>query len=215
MYKRSLLLLITFMTSHIVHAKVVMEDRHVVMIQAGIEVVWGHYLFAVHNDSRNELSYESELLLPKETSDFQPQEGLLPKDLSLAESGNVKIRTNVPSTTKLLGIAFKVESDSRPVKLSFQAPYDIRELKILYPLNSIQLVGEGFEESGPVQLRERQMNSMTRSRIQAGETFEIQVAGVPSGRGPYYKLGFALAAFLLLGASILTYKSGAAAGRKV
>ncbi len=192
-----------------------LSGRHIVILQGDRETLWGSYYFAVQNPEKTPQEFTVPIALPKEATDFQPQDGLLPKDVVLLDDGKVRIKKTFKPGMNLSAIGFKVPLGSADPVLTFTAGVSFDEFSVATSTTSglsIHSPDSRFDRTLPHMLTaEGQWTGLTsKGPIAAGESFEFSVQGFP----PYFKLtlwilGISFGLLLLLCAFVLVY-----AGRK-
>ena len=116
-----------------VDAAVTYANRHVLIVEGGVDEVWASYLFAVENDQEKPEAATLPLMFPKETLDWQAQEGVRPENIVLGKKGGVTVTDEFKPGSTLLGIALKIRANLGEAKMTFELPTDINQLTILMP----------------------------------------------------------------------------------
>ena len=193
--------------SLLARAELDVSDKHLLVLQARIDSIWGKYLFSVNNPTTNQQSLRFALLLPKETEDFRALEGVSDDDLQLEDNGSLVIdKKDFPPGTTLVNIGFKnnvVESAT----LTFRVIEPLASLVILFD-EMIDVKSPLFEPTVAPKISAHNYRALQSKRsLTSGENIVLQVNDVPRGRSTI-QLVAGIFSFVLLGcATLLTIKS--------
>lgn len=192
-----------------VWAAVTVTPRHLIILRPGLDSIYGSYIFAVHNDSEKSERLKTRVMLPKEMSDFVPQEGLEANEIALGSDGGVNIEKDIPKGVHVLGVGFKVDGRYGKTKLSLTPEGEIRSLTILVPRDtSVDLIASGLKAATGADADDPQYRAFVNADpLPAGAAFVVEVAGLPEGRARLWLTGGVIAACMVLGAAFLAFRT--------
>lgn len=191
--------------------------RQMVILREGLDAVYGQVMFVVRNNGSVPLPGKFRVLLPRETSDFSPREGLEPGEVALASGpehpsqgfqGLIVDKVFAPGVS-MMSIGFKVDSKLGSAVINLNHPQGVRELNVLL-LKKGPLVAQsdGLVKDTRSDVEDPQYDYFElKKSLEPLETLTIQINGVPQGRGSYWWLGGITAGILVLGSLLLTWKS--------
>lgn len=184
-----------------------LSARHMLMMTADLEHIWGTYFFAVINDSKEEKQWHLPVPLPKETVDFKPGEGLTSEDLRL-EGSEVYISKKFAPGLNLVGIGFKTQVNRFGSDfLTLQLPFSVDELSVASSQDSgLQFEAKGFSVAVPSMLSSDHYRGIqSDSNLRDASTVEVRILGIPKNRSyiQVVSIGFSL---LLLSLSIFSLR---------
>jgi hypothetical protein len=180
-----------------------------IILRPGLDSIYGSYIFAVHNDSEKSERLKTRVMLPKEMSDFVPQEGLESSEIALASDGGVNVEKDIPKGVHVLGVGFKVDGRYGKTKLSLTPEGEIRSLTILVPRDtSVDLIAAGLKAADGADADDPQYRAFVNADpLPAGATFVVEVSGLPEGRARLWLTGGVIAACMVLGAAFLGFRT--------
>lgn len=188
-------------------AAVKVSDRHLLIFRESVAAIFGNYIFKVINSTEQKAVFKSRIMLPKETTDFQPTEGLEPSDVKLADNG-VMVEKEVEPGVHIFGLGFKAEGSGGSAVLSFVAPEAIGTFIVLVPRQGpihlkSPLFGAEDKDEGDKDYRAH----LNQQAIPANQAFTITIEGIPEGRGRYWALGAAVGIIVLVLAAVLAWRT--------
>lgn len=204
---RIVVVIVAVLTSLMARAELEVSGKHLLVLQARIDSIWGKYLFSVNNQTTDQQPLRFPLLLPKETEDFRALEGVSDDDLQLDDDGSIVIdKKDFPPGTTLVNIGFKktvVESAT----LTFRITEPLASLVILFD-EMIDVKSPLFEPTVAPKISAHNYRALqSKNPLTSGETLVLQVDDVPRGRARIQVVA-GIFAFMLLGcATLLTIKS--------
>ncbi len=151
-------------------------------------------------------------MIPLETSDWQAQEGLLPKELKLGASGGLIISKNFSADSGLIGIGFKVPGHLGTAKMTLRAPFDFAELTILVPQGTLHVTAPSMTAAPGVEFSGKFFDALSLQGVQKGQQVEVSIGNVPEGRARSWMVGAITGGLLLfggLGCALFTRPSSA------
>ncbi len=179
-------------------AEVVYQGRHVVLLDAGLDSVYGSYWFSVENPGRTAERLRMQVILPKEVDDWRVQDGVSDNEIQLADDTLVIDKEFAPGTT-VIAFGFRAPATLGKATLTYVWPYPIADFQVLAAtrhgpeLSSDQLMaGTDVDFSG------RSFKRLSAVGITVGETYVVKVGGILEGRGRLWLLGSVVGGLLLL-----------------
>lgn len=174
-------------------------DRHMIMLQPGIEQVVGSYMFGVTNSFSTPQAFKFELFMPKETVDFGPQDGLTPDDLVLSETGKVMVSKTFPPGLSIVSVGFLAKVEPGLGELKFSAPIELKELSFLASKDTLELKSTGMTPGVPSMLKDGRFDGIiSTSAVAAGSDVIVTIGGLPQGRSDYINMGIVFSLALVL-----------------
>jgi hypothetical protein len=182
-------------------ATVALTVRHIVVVTADMESIFGHYYFAVQNRSAEPQRFSFPIMLPQETIDFRAQDGFAQEDLQI-EGNKVVLSKEFPPGLTLLGINFQSRVAAfADDHLTFVMAPEIKEFSLAVLRSSgLELKGENFHEGLPHMLQSSTYRGIVSTEFSSGQKMQVVVQGVPKERNYLYFVAAIFAVFLLLGA---------------
>ena len=205
---RMVIAIITVVTSLIAKAEQLnVSDKHLLVMQARIDSIWGKYLFSVGNPTTAQQSLRFALLLPKETDDFRALEGVSDDDLQLSEDGSLVVdKKDFPPGTTLVNVGFK-KIVTGTTTLTFRVIEPLVNLVILFD-EEISIKSPAFEPTVAPKISAHNYQALqNKKQFARGETFILQVAGIPRGRSKIQVIAGIFAVILLASMIWLTVKT--------
>jgi hypothetical protein len=178
--------------------------RHIVIITSDGEGIMGTYFFAVQNRSAVPTRFRCPIMLPKESDDFQAQDGFRQEELEL-DGRQVILNKEFPPGLTLLGIGFHTKAALfGDDVLTFTLPSAIKEFSLAVPSASSLVLESGqFRPGLPAMLAASTYRGLLSENLVAGEVRQIVVKGIPKVRHYLYCIAAACALLLLVGAACL------------
>ena len=217
--KRIVLLLLSLGTLGI-HAKknpeteekLYISPRHIIILQADLENIWGTYYFAVINRSETPQALSTPIMLPQETVDVKAQDGLTSEDLERDKQGVLHMKTKTfPKGMTLLGVGFqcKLPPGASFLHLHFSPLFSIGELSVAVPNTTpLTLKAAGMEPGLPEMLTGSPYTGiMRRQPLATGEVVTVSLEGMPKGRAALWWSGFGFSMILCLGSAYWVLRS--------
>ena len=183
--------------------------RHIVILQADLDNIWGTYFFAVNNNTQEQKSFKTFLMLPRESIDFKAQDGLEDQDLKLDENGQLFLEKEFSPGVSLLGVSFQVKADQvGNDTISFLPPFDVQELSVAVPSKSgISVEGELFKQGVPPMLADGRYKGMQITNVKKDQVLEIEISGIPKNRILLWIVSGIITALIILLGIGLTIKT--------
>lgn len=178
--------------------------RHIMILQADLDFIWGSYFFALQNKSSTPQDYSIPIALPKESVDFQPQDGLSEKDIRLDPDGHIVVEKVFPPGLNLMGIGFKIPTTKFGSDfLSISPIFPIGELSVATPnMNDLSVRGDKFTKGLPPMLPADRYRGIQISDVEKNQSLSIYIDGIPKKRSHIQIIGLVIG-LLLCGLGVL------------
>lgn len=181
---RKLLLLLSFVVfAPSSFAEIYVTSKHLIILRTGIDTVWGSYVFAVNNKNATPSSLKVNIMMPSQMTDFYPQEGVTKDEVLLTDSGLMVEKEFAPGVN-VVSIGFRVPSKFGRAEVSFKPQMDIDSFTLLVARGSgTEIQSDGLVIGNDEERPDPQYQPyVSKSVLKTGETFTINVSGVPEGR---------------------------------
>ncbi len=190
-------------------ADVSVTPRHLMILRPGLDAVYGSYVFAVENTASTPATLRTAVMLPKETVDFVPQEGVSPDEISLAPDGGMVVDKAFNEGVNIVSIGFKTDASYGKAGLTLTPRIDVESFTLLIPKGSGMLVsGDNFSAGGAGTVPDPQYESyVSRGPLKAGTTTTVTINGLPEGRRRVWILAGGVTGVLLLVAGFLAWRT--------
>jgi hypothetical protein len=190
-------------------ADVYVTPKHLVILREGLDAVYGNYVFAVQNTDQEPATLKATVMLPKETVDFVPQEGIEASEVSLAPGGGLLIDKSFPAGIHIVSIGFKVDAHYGGAKLTLTPTSDIQSFTLLVPREtSLTVASPVLTDGDATNAPDPQYRPLvSKEPLVAGTAFEIAVSGMPEGRARLWIAGAVIAVLLVASAGFLALKT--------
>ncbi|HYX37944.1 MAG TPA: hypothetical protein VE954_33000 [Oligoflexus sp.] len=198
--------LLLALTSHAM-AAVQVSNKHIFVLYPGVDSVFGSYIFMVQNPGAQPERLSFPVMLPTETIDFQAQEGLAPNELNLGADGGLTIDKNFPPGDTLITIGFKVPADVNNGRMTLKAAQPFESVGMFVFEGKFQINGPALDIKRNVDFSGRTYDTYTVNKGEAGKTYQMELQGIPEGRGRLWIIGWVLAGTLLAIALALAWFS--------
>lgn len=180
-------------------AEIFVTSKHLVILRAGLDTVWGSYVFAVNNKDAAPSPLRVNIMMPAQMEDFHPQEGVTREEVQLTDSGLMVEKEFAPGIN-VISIGFKLPAKFGQADVSFTPHMDIDSFTLLVPRDSsikIQSpeLAPGNDEAGP---DPQYAPYVSKSILKTGQKFTIAVSGIPEGRLTLWITGGITGVLLLL-----------------
>lgn len=181
-------------------AAVEVKAKHLLILRPGLDAVYGTYVFAVENNGKEAERYKGTAMLPKETDDFAPQEGLEPADVTLGPpgSGGVLIDKAMSPGLNVLSLAFRVPAHYGRSAMTWTLPSTIDSLTVLVAkqggmsLDAAQLAPVPASQESDPQFK----TLINAAPLVAGSKLDMQLGAIPEGRTRLWWVGGAVGVWL-------------------
>jgi len=183
--------------------------RHIVIFQPSVDVVNATYLFGVENKSSKEVEYKLPIMMPKEKTNFRPQEGVKPEELVLGgdDDSDVWIEKKFKPSMNIIGFAYQVPARFGEATLTFTIPEAMSELQFMVPDDLLVLKSAQMERADNQGFAGKIFDGLRAVDLKKGSIIQLQVSGVEEGRGRYLVAGIIFISILFGLGMFLTYKT--------
>ncbi len=190
-------------------AEVALSEKHLIILRAGLDSVWGDYIFSVQNNQQEAQQAEVTLFLPRETVDFKAIEGVAAADLRVdPQHGTVKMQKEFPHGATLVNIGFKVAAQGGNTTLHWVATRTLASLNIMYEHDIIDVSSDKLVATHLPRIADVHYRALhTPQALAKGDGLRVQVRGVPQGRAQLHLFAVVFAATLLISAAYLSIKT--------
>lgn len=201
------MIIATVVTSLAAKSELNISGKHLLILQARIDSIWGKYLFSVDNQTIDPQPLRFPLLLPKESDDFRALEGVVDNDLQLGDDGLLLIdKKDFPPGTTLISIGFK-KVVAETTTLTFRVAEPLTNLVILFD-ERIDVKSPAFETTVAPKISAYDYRALqSKTALTSNQTFVLRVDGVPRGRARIQVIAVIFAFVLLVCITWLTIKT--------
>lgn len=179
---------------------IALSHRHIVVINADPEKIYGSYFFAVDNTTGEPANFTTKVMIPERVVDFRPQDGLEEGDLKLDNDGVIVLDKTFPPGLSLVGVGFQIGVGAfGNEKLRFTPFFDLPEFSIAVLKDSGMTLSSAELETGiPAMLRNGNYTGLLSSGpLKAGVPVEVFLDGIPKYRVYLWFVGLACVLVLL------------------
>jgi hypothetical protein len=187
--------------------QIAIAPKQLLVIKPGVDRIHGTWVAAVMNRGQKPEVFSVPVMLPKESRDFQPVEGVEPADIKL-ETDGVYVNKAFPPGVNVLSFAFISDAKHGRAELNIQAKSDVGELSVMTPRGMLSISGQEFLDSGS-DVQDLQMYDIltSRSQIAKGDELRLSISEVPEGRMRLWFFGGSFALLLCIAAGYLTWRT--------
>lgn len=160
-----------------------LSKKHLIILRAGIDSVWGDYIFSVHNSHQESQTARIPLFLPVETVDFRAIEGITATDLVLDTDGGVILQKDFSPGVNIVNVGFKVAADSGKATMTFIPEQELKSLNVLFEGDILTVSSDSLVETELPEISGADYQALQiASVLSASEKLLIKVDGIPVGR---------------------------------
>lgn len=188
-------------------AQSALAPKQLFIVKPGIDKLHGTWVSAVINKGSKPESIKVPVLLPRETQDFQPVEGVVPTDVRLEQDG-VYVEKQFAPGVSILSFSFVMPASSGNSLLTLQTREAIDELSVMTPRGMLLIRSDQLVLSG-TDIQDLQTYDIwvSKSALQSGDTLKVEIRGIPEGRKRLWILGAAFGLTLGCAAFGLTWRA--------
>ena len=188
-----------------VRAEIALSEKHLIILRAGLDSVWGDYIFSVQNSQQVPQQAEITLFLPRETVDFKAIEGVTAADMRVdGQRGTVTMQKEFPHGATLVNVAFKVAAHDGVVILNWVATQPLASVNFMYEHDIIDVFSDKLETTQLPRIADVHYRSLhTPQALAKGDSLQVQVQGIPQGRAQLHLFAVVFAVLLLISAVYL------------
>lgn len=186
-----------------------LSGRHVFFLHPSVDELKGSYLFLVTNATQEPQASRIRLMLPEETFDWMPQDGIQPDELRPGENGGLVLEKTFPPGETMLSLGFRAAAALGEATLTFKPEYAVGSLALLSRQGALNLGSsrDGWQFSENMEFSGRPYDTLTRGSIAAGEKVTVTIGKIPEGRGRLWVLGFVAGGLFLIGGALLAWRT--------
>lgn len=181
-------------------AEIALSKKHLIILRAGLDSIWGDYIFSVQNNQQTPQRADIALFLPRETVDFKAVEGVTAADLRVdARHGTVTMQKEFPAGVTLVNVAFKVAAQDGTAILNWMATQVLDSVNVMYEHEVIEVASDRLETTHLPRIADVHYRALhTTQALQAGDSLRVRVHGIPQGRAQLHLFAVVFAVILLI-----------------
>lgn len=181
--------------------------RQLIVLKPGVDVIFGTWVAAVINKSKTPQHVRLSALIPRETNDVQPVEGLTNGDWKLDETG-LWVEKEFPEGVNVISFVFRTAAKFGVSQLNFKAGAVVSELLVMTPTGMLDITAPNLVITGTDTHDAQGYTVRTLQQpIASGEALVLEVEGVPEGRARLWFVGAAFGLLMLGGAAVLAWRT--------
>lgn len=191
-----------------------LSEKHLIILRAGIDSLWGDYVFSIQNNTPTPQPTKIPLFLPAETVDFKAIEGIVDADLRLdTERGAVILAKAFAPGATVVNVGFKVEAEAGEGTLTFTAAQHLPSVNVLYEGEILTVEADSLLPTELPKIAHVDYQALhTQHPLNIEEEMVIKVTGVPLGRKIIHVYAVIFAIILLLSTLWLGIKTAPRGG---
>lgn len=204
---KSLLLLTLFFST--LSQGATLAGRHVYIIHPGMDSVWGSYMLVVEREAEEGAteSAQFQLMLPTETEDWSPQQGIEKDSVQLKPDGGLLVDAVFEKPQTLVVTGFKVAGNSGRVPFTIKVPFEMEDFAVMAIEGQIKIVSDDMKYVGAKDFSGRKYDTWSMENVAQGKVIQFTVEGIPEGRRNYYILAGLFGLILIGGVTVLALRS--------
>ena len=185
-----------------------MGERHMLIVRAGVDKIFVNYVGIIEKEQSPLLIQTFEFPLLKDALDFNAQEGLEKKDLTVNDKGFLAgpIRLDIPQ--KVISLVFVLPAKFGDGQVAIEFPFVVKELRILIE-KTLQVESSELEKvsNDGGEFSQTYTGYFYKKPIQPYDKIRIAISHIPSGRFSLFLLGAIVAVLLIVCAGYFTVKT--------
>ncbi|MBP9706980.1 MAG: hypothetical protein KBD78_05005 [Oligoflexales bacterium] len=167
-----------------------------------------NYIFGFENTSDAPVTIEHTLMIPQKLIDFVPVQGISEKEISINSEGRMILRKSFPPGKTSLEIGYIIDAKGGKTTLNLIAESEVENLVFVTSNSSqLSLSGAPLELLPPPPGVENFNGFRYSNPIEVGSEINLEISGIPAGRGAYWLLGSVFITALAALALLLTLKT--------
>ena len=181
-------------------AAVELSEKHLIILRAGIDSIWGDYIFSVQNSQQKPQHADITLFLPQETVDFKAVEGVTADDLRVdIAHGTVVMQKEFAHGASLVNVGFKVPAHGGVATLNWTARQALASVNVMYEHDIIEVSSNKLVVTQLPRIADIKYRALhTQQALAMGDSLQLRVSGIPQGRGRVHLFAVVFAAILLI-----------------
>ncbi len=185
----------------------VMVPRQLLVLKPGLDEVYGTWVAAVNNKTKTQQHVRVSALIPRETIDVHPLEGVSNGEWKLDEAG-LWIEKEFGEGVNVISFSFRTAARYGVNTLNFRVGSPISELMVMTPTGMMTIAGRDLVVAGSDHQDSQGYTVMKVQRpIMAGDAVAFDIEGVPEGRGRLWIVGAAFGLLMFWGAVVMTRRT--------
>ena len=185
-----------------------LAGRHVYIIHPGMDTVWGSYMLVVEREGEGATeSAQFQLMLPTETEDWSPQQGIEKDSVQLKPDGGLMVDAVFEKPQTLVVTGFKVVGNSGRVPFTIKVPFEMDDFAVMAIEGQIKIVSNDMKYTGAKDFSGRKYDTWSVENVPEGKVIQFTAEGIPEGRRNYYILAGLFSLILLLSVTVLAIRS--------
>lgn len=190
-------------------AAVELSEKHLIILRAGVDSIWGDYIFSVQNNQQEPQRADIALFLPQETVDFKAVEGVTAADLRVDPAhGTVVMQKEFVSGASIVNVAFKVPAHDGVATLNWTARQALASVNVMYEHDIIEISSNKLIATQLPRIADIKYRAMHTPRgLAVGDSLQLRASGIPQGRGRVHLFAVVFAAILLTSTVYLGFRS--------
>ena len=190
-------------------AAVELSEKHLIILRAGVDSIWGDYIFSVQNSQQEPQQADIALFLPQETVDFKAVEGVTAADLRVDPAhGTVVMQKEFAHGASLVNVGFKVPAHEGRATLHWTARQALASVNVMYEHDIIEVFSDKLVVTQLPRISDIKYRALhTQQVLAVGDSLQLQVSGIPQGRGRVHLFAVVFAAILLTSTVYLGFRS--------
>ena len=186
-----------------------LSGKHILILYPVVDAVQGSYLFMVSNPEPAAKKAKVKLMLPKETVDWAPQEGIGAGELALGDDGGLFLEKEFAPGESLFSLGFKVPAYGQEATITVEPSYDISTFSVFVPEGPLEMMVKpiAFSETKGQKFGEKLYNTYNISGLKGGEEQAFVLRGVYAGRTNFYIIGWVSFVLLVVVCGLFAYRT--------
>jgi hypothetical protein len=185
----------------------IMAPRQLLVLKPGLDEVYGTWVAAVNNKSKTPQHVRVSALIPRETIDVHPLEGVANGEWKLDQTG-LWIEKEFGEGVNVISFSFRTAARYGANTLNFKVGSPIDELILMTPSGMMTIAGRDLVVTGSDMQGSQGYTVMTVQRkIVAGDAVAFDIDGVPEGRGRLWIVGAAFGILMVVGAAVMVRRT--------
>lgn len=185
----------------------IMAPRQLLVLKPGLDEVYGTWVAAVNNKSKTPQHVRVSALIPRETVEVQPLEGVANGEWKLDEAG-LWVEKDFGEGVNVISFSFRTAARYGASTLNFKVGSPIAELLLMTPSGMMTIAGRDLVVTGSDMQGSQSYTVMTVQReIMAGDAVAFEIDGVPEGRGRLWIVGAAFGILMFVAAAVMVRRT--------
>jgi hypothetical protein len=184
-----------------------MTPRQLLVLKPGLDEVYGTWVAAVINKSKTLQHVRVSALIPRETIEVQPLEGVANGEWKLDEAG-LWIEKDFGEGVNVISFSFRTAARYGASALNFKVGSPIVELIVMTPTGMMTIAGRDLVVTGSDMQDSQGYTVMkVKRQIVAGDSVAFDIDAVPEGRGRLWVVGAVFGILMFVGAAVMVWRT--------